>query len=229
MPSRVVSARLGGFRKSLSLRATGLTYKPSMSLNVSSRTQLGRAAQSLRSAGRQTAAGLRVRSSGKLEEARPQAVSSNGATSSVNEASQNNGAGRALNVVERVPADAPNPRLHIIRKSRWPKGIPAVMGAHLMASGNVAPLSTSKGMRTASWEPDLRCLGHARNTGNQSHVQRDNFCPFIPGPAEIEYDPSDLRLFTVERDTAVGHVVILLLIWGNVARSGSGIFESCLQ
>jgi 6-phosphogluconolactonase len=38
-----------------------------------------------------------------------------------------------------------NPRIHVIAGSRWPNGIPAVMGAHLMMSGSVAPISTSKG------------------------------------------------------------------------------------
>ena len=32
-----------------------------------------------------------------------------------------------------------------IPQSRWEDGVPAVMGAHLMPSGNVAPISTSKG------------------------------------------------------------------------------------
>ena len=36
-------------------------------------------------------------------------------------------------------------RFNIIERSRWPNGIPAVMGAHLMGSGTIAPLSTSKG------------------------------------------------------------------------------------
>lgn len=35
--------------------------------------------------------------------------------------------------------------INIIPQSRWPDGIPVVMGAHLMASGAVAPISTSKG------------------------------------------------------------------------------------
>jgi 6-phosphogluconolactonase len=35
--------------------------------------------------------------------------------------------------------------LNIIPKSAWPNGVPPVMGAHLMASGAVAPLSTSRG------------------------------------------------------------------------------------
>lgn len=36
-------------------------------------------------------------------------------------------------------------KLNVITESRWPDGVPAVMGAHLMASGAVAPISTSKG------------------------------------------------------------------------------------
>ena len=39
-------------------------------------------------------------------------------------------------------------RFNIIERSRWPNGIPAVMGAHLMASGIIAPLSTSKGQQS---------------------------------------------------------------------------------
>jgi len=35
--------------------------------------------------------------------------------------------------------------LNRIAHSRWEHGIPAVMGAHLMASGAVSPISTSKG------------------------------------------------------------------------------------
>lgn len=37
------------------------------------------------------------------------------------------------------------PFINEIPKSRWERGIPAVMGAHLMASDTVAPISTSKG------------------------------------------------------------------------------------
>lgn len=37
------------------------------------------------------------------------------------------------------------PFIHEIPESAWDKGIPGVMGAHLMASGVVAPISTSKG------------------------------------------------------------------------------------
>ena len=35
--------------------------------------------------------------------------------------------------------------LNVIPKSAWPNGVPPVMGAHLMASGTVAPVSTSRG------------------------------------------------------------------------------------
>ncbi|KAI8473518.1 MAG: hypothetical protein J3K34DRAFT_410985 [Monoraphidium minutum] len=37
------------------------------------------------------------------------------------------------------------PLLNVIEKTAWEKGIPPVMGAHLMASGTIAPISTSKG------------------------------------------------------------------------------------
>lgn len=33
----------------------------------------------------------------------------------------------------------------IANNGQWPDGVPPVMGAHLMASGTVAPISTSKG------------------------------------------------------------------------------------
>lgn len=44
-------------------------------------------------------------------------------------------------------AEPEEPRylIHEIPQSQWPEGIPAVMGAHLMASGAIAPLSTSSG------------------------------------------------------------------------------------
>ena len=47
--------------------------------------------------------------------------------------------------VEEAAPVTDRSRFHIIPKSRWQNGIPAVMGAHLMSSGVVAPLSTSKG------------------------------------------------------------------------------------
>ncbi|KAK9858028.1 hypothetical protein WJX84_006389 [Apatococcus fuscideae] len=48
------------------------------------------------------------------------------------------------------PSPAPgtrraSPRINVIKGTRWEKGIPPVMGAHLMASGSVAPISVSKG------------------------------------------------------------------------------------
>ena len=48
-----------------------------------------------------------------------------------------------------APADAEEGKaryvIHEIQQSRWKDGIPAVMGAHMMPSGNVAPISTSTG------------------------------------------------------------------------------------
>ena len=38
-------------------------------------------------------------------------------------------------VEERQQGPAPSPRINVIAKSRWANGIPPVMGAHLMASG----------------------------------------------------------------------------------------------
>ncbi|KAL3157888.1 hypothetical protein ABBQ32_012299 [Trebouxia sp. C0010 RCD-2024] len=48
-------------------------------------------------------------------------------------------------VEERQQGSAPSVRINVIAKSRWANGIPPVMGAHLMASGEPAPISTSKG------------------------------------------------------------------------------------
>ena len=50
-------------------------------------------------------------------------------------------------------AGSDNPRIHVIAGSRWPNGIPAVMGAHLLASGAVAPISTTKG----GLQPNTSC------------------------------------------------------------------------
>lgn len=47
--------------------------------------------------------------------------------------------------VEGVTTGSSSPVLNIIPHSQWADGIPPVMGAHLMASGTVAPISTSKG------------------------------------------------------------------------------------
>lgn len=48
---------------------------------------------------------------------------------------------------DSASAEPEEPRylIHEIPQSQWPEGIPAVMGAHLMASGAIAPISTSKG------------------------------------------------------------------------------------
>ena len=43
------------------------------------------------------------------------------------------------------PAAAGRYLINRIPRSRWENGIPAVMGAHLMGSGEVSPISTSKG------------------------------------------------------------------------------------
>lgn len=40
----------------------------------------------------------------------------------------------------------PSPLINYLPRSRWPRGIPVVMGAHLLASGSVAPISVSKGI-----------------------------------------------------------------------------------
>ena len=51
---------------------------------------------------------------------------------------------------ENSEDDGTPPFIHVIEESRWPNGIPAVQGAHLMASGSVAPISTSKGVLAAT-------------------------------------------------------------------------------
>lgn len=38
----------------------------------------------------------------------------------------------------------PTPRVNLIPQSKWTNGVPPVMGGHLMASGSISPLSTSK-------------------------------------------------------------------------------------
>ena len=38
-----------------------------------------------------------------------------------------------------------SPHINWLPRTRWPKGIPVVMGAHLLASHGVAPISVSKG------------------------------------------------------------------------------------
>lgn len=133
-----VRGRWGGGEENSSLQGACL-----MSLHTSRHSALSGSAQAGRSIPH--ACRLLARGSRKPEQAAAAPSHSNGATASVAEVSSSNGVEQALHVVERVPAEAPNPRLHIIRKSRWPKGIPAVMGAHLMPSGNVAPISTSRG------------------------------------------------------------------------------------
>jgi hypothetical protein len=48
--------------------------------------------------------------------------------------------------VVSTAAASKSPFINIIDPpSQWDNGIPPVMGAHLMASGTVAPVSTSKG------------------------------------------------------------------------------------
>ena len=52
--------------------------------------------------------------------------------------------------VDDQPPHAPlrtptSPLINWLPKTRWPKGIPVVMGAHLLASHGVAPISVSKG------------------------------------------------------------------------------------
>ncbi len=53
-----------------------------------------------------------------------------------------------------APSNGAAPVLNIIPNNGvWPDGVPPVMGAHLMASGTVAPVSTSKGAGDGVAEP----------------------------------------------------------------------------
>lgn len=45
---------------------------------------------------------------------------------------------------QRTQNDGLQPRINVIEESQWSDGVPAVQGAHLMASGTVSPISTSK-------------------------------------------------------------------------------------
>ena len=49
-----------------------------------------------------------------------------------------------------APLRSPSsPLINWLPRTRWPRGIPVVMGAHLLASHGVAPLSVSKGLPLA--------------------------------------------------------------------------------
>eukprot|EP00798_Chlamydomonas_sp_ICE-L_P031565 gene31565-6753_t len=59
----------------------------------------------------------------------------------------------------RAPINTAPPPSHIINvieyNGQWENGIPPVMGAHLMASGTVAPTSVSKGAGLGVYPPDV--------------------------------------------------------------------------
>jgi hypothetical protein len=60
----------------------------------------------------------------------------------------------ALLCMPTAPSNGAAPVLNIIPNNGvWPDGVPPVMGAHLMASGTVAPVSTSKGAGDGVAEP----------------------------------------------------------------------------
>lgn len=55
-----------------------------------------------------------------------------------------------------APAQAPKYVIHEIPNNGvWPNGVPPVMGAHLMASGYVAPVSTSSGAGVGVYPPEV--------------------------------------------------------------------------
>lgn len=61
------------------------------------------------------------------------------------------GSATAAADAEQQPPHAPlrsptSPLINWLPRTRWPRGIPVVMGAHLLASGGVAPISVSKGL-----------------------------------------------------------------------------------
>ena len=85
----------------------------------------------------QTAAPVHSNGAGKPDSAAREALS-NG-TPAPSQAPAAEPAGSAQ------PAAARRYLINRIPRSRWENGIPAVMGAHLMGSGEVSPISTSKG------------------------------------------------------------------------------------
>lgn len=77
---------------------------------------------------------------------KPAAVGSNAdrAVADVGSAPEQTGTPAAERAASAAPRER-GPFIHEIPKSRWERGIPSVMGAHLMASDVVAPISTSTG------------------------------------------------------------------------------------
>ena len=81
---------------------------------------------------------------------------------------EQNGAGKeavATSVPQHLESEGDEPRkekpsrINLIPKSRWADGIPPVMGAHLMPSGQATPMSMSKG---ASFHPLWLSAKHPR-------------------------------------------------------------------
>jgi 6-phosphogluconolactonase len=70
--------------------------------------------------------------------------------------------------------------INVIPKSRWRDGIPPVMGAHLMESGAIAPLSTSKGPGTGEehqfyypkGDADLGVIAYGTPAGANGQIAR---------------------------------------------------------
>ena len=88
----------------------------------------------------QTAAPVHSNGAGKPDGAAREALSNGTPASSQAPAAEPAGAAQ--------PAARRRYLINRIPRSRWENGIPAVMGAHLMGSGEVSPISTSKG---ATW------------------------------------------------------------------------------
>ena len=85
------------------------------------------------------------------------------ALKSVSKAAANATAADAADANAEQPPHAPlrsptSPLINWLPRTRWPKGIPVVMGAHLLASHGVAPISVSKGLSTLFFFFLLRIL-----------------------------------------------------------------------
>lgn len=106
----------------------------------------------------QTAAPVHSNGAGKPDGAVREALSNGTPASSQAPAAEPAGS------AQPSPQPAAAARRYLINRipcSRWENGIPAVMGAHLMGSGEVSPISTSKGAAYGAG-PWLRFRGNLR-------------------------------------------------------------------
>lgn len=83
---------------------------------------------------------------GLAEEEVPNVVALKSVSSSTNAAAGSPPAEADAEQPPHAPLRSPtSPLINWLPRTRWPRGIPVVMGAHLLASGSVAPISVSKG------------------------------------------------------------------------------------